>query len=761
MKTMTKKVKLALAVMAGVLAFALSADAKPSAPRDEASPRLTRKGAAGHIDIRAGRKHFPKDAEVSIERARPDDVKRKIHEGWGRRHRKGASPRRTRLMAGSAPEASPKVLASYDIAIKSGGSKWQPDADDPVRVTVELDAPVTVGSTSTLGVVHLADDGTVEELESSRYGFVYDATHTLVTAFWFDASGFSVYAITETEAPKTDSTPARRLYDFYSLDFNRFLEDGVTSNTTYNTYVPRYFKTLEGNYTFRQIVTNNQYLVRPEALPSPLGRTFMGWYLYSTNNANSTVDGVTYDADGYATTPFDFNDPVAFNDGETGEHEYVLRSMFDRVGYVIFHEQPTQGTWPITAVRRGIMTEISPGVMQTSVEIGDLKVTYDDTEDENSSHENTTPRMIFRGWSTNQVMPGASMDVNGNKIKIEESPFTFTRTKDTEAVPRHLFPVFVNINWLTFKAAPTGEGATYIPPRFYYADEGTNSFPVPLRTGYTFNGWWTGPDTNTATRVSNNDGSLNTSANLSGWDGYIADGQLRLNANVTVYGAWTPAPTRYTVVIWQQSATDAANLDVANKTYDFVVSYTNTALSASTVPVAQAYKNFDYDNFHYARCDDAKVIDGNGSTVLNVYYDRNERTMTFRVQSGGYYSSYTTVETVTALAGSSVKDVFPIEGYTGKSWVGNTYYTERLVGFDIMPDTDITFTLSSATGNGGTIRYYLEVGSADEMGDGGVTEDGKYYKLYRTVIHDYNFLTKKEDFYDIELSQRSRVIQKL
>ena len=687
MKTMTKKVKLALAVMAGVLAFALSADAKPSAPRDEASPRLTRKGAAGHIDIRAGRKHFPKDAEVSIERARPDDVKRKIHEGWGRRHRKGASPRRTRLMAGSAPEASPKVLASYDIAIKSGGSKWQPDADDPVRVTVELDAPVTVGSTSTLGVVHLADDGTVEELESSRYGFVYDATHTLVTAFWFDASGFSVYAITETEAPKTDSTPARRLYDFYSLDFNRFLEDCVTSNTTYNTYVPRYFKTLEGNYTFRQIVTNNQYLVRPEALPSPLGRTFMGWYLYSTNNANSTVDGVTYDADGYATTPFDFNDPVAFNDGETGEHEYVLRSMFDRVGYVIFHEQPTQGTWPITAVRRGIMTEISPGVMQTSVEIGDLKVTYDDTEDENSSHENTTPRMIFRGWSTNQVMPGASMDVNGNKIKIEESPFTFTRTKDTEAVPRHLFPVFVNINWLTFKAAPTGEGATYIPPRFYYADEGTNSFPVPLRTGYTFNGWWTGPDTNTATRVSNNDGSLNTSANLSGWDGYIADGQLRLNANVTVYGAWTPAPTRYTVVIWQQSATDAANLDVANKTYDFVVSYTNTALSASTVPVAQAYKNFDYDNFHYARCDDAKVIDGNGSTVLNVYYDRTERTMTFRVQSGGYYSSYTTVETVTALAGSSVKDVFPIEGYTGKSWVGNTYYPERLVGFDIMPYT--------------------------------------------------------------------------
>ncbi len=615
-------------------------------------------------------------------------------------------------------------------------------------MTVDLDEPVAITATSSLGIAHLSDDGAVEELPASRYGFTYNADKTAVTAFWFSAEGFSVYAITEGAVHTTDSDPARRLYDFYSLDFNKFLEDGVTSNTTYNTYVPRYFKTLEGNYTFRQIVTNNQFLVRPEALPSPLGRTFMGWYLYSTNNANKTVDGITYDADGYATTPFDFEAPVVFNDGETGEHEYVLRSQFDRVGYVIFHEQPVSGVWPITAVRRGVMEEIEPGVMQTAVDISDLKVTYDDTQDEGATHENTTPRMIFRGWSTNQVMPGASMDVNGNTIKIEESPFTFTRQKDTEATPRHLFPVFVNINWLTFKAAPTGEGATYIPPRFYYADEGTNSFPVPARTGYTFNGWWTtSNDVVTAgVRVSNNDGSLVTSADLSGWDGHISGGNLMLDANVTLYGRWTAAPTRYTVVIWQQKATDAANLADAEKSYDFVESSTNTATSATLVSVPDKYKNYSYDNFHYGRCDDAKVINGNGSTVLNVYYDRNVHTLTFRVQSG---RSYTTVKTVTALAGSSVKDVFPIEGYTGKTWVGNTYYTERLAAFELMPDTDITFTLSSNTGNGGTILYYVEVGSADEMGSDGTQKDGKYYKLYKTVVHDYNFLTENEDFHDI------------
>ena len=416
MKTMMKRWGWALAVLASVVVLSYTADAKPSMSHDGASHRLTRRGAAGHIAVRSGRKHFPENAEVSIERARPDDVKHRIHEGWGRRHRKGAgagaaSPRRARLMAGSAPEASPKVLASYDIAIKSGGRKWQPDAGDPVQVTVELDEPVTVKEGAPLGVVHISDDGEVEELDPSRYGFVYDATKTAVTAFWFSAEGFSVYAITETETPKTDSTPARRLYDFYSLDFN-------TNSVTWNQYVRRYFTTMEGNTTFRQIVKDGEMLVRPEVLPSPLGRTFMGWHLYDPAKANSTVDGVTYDAEGYATTKFDFTQPIVFNPGETGENEYVLRTVFDHVGYVIFHEQPSGDDWPITAVRRGAMKEVATNIvveagvektnitMSASVPISDVTVTYDDTSERPSGEENanTTPRMIFRGWSTVKVL---------------------------------------------------------------------------------------------------------------------------------------------------------------------------------------------------------------------------------------------------------------------------------------------------------------------------------------------------------------------
>ncbi|MBQ6340059.1 MAG: InlB B-repeat-containing protein [Kiritimatiellae bacterium] len=625
-----------------------------SAEASAYADRLSRRSASGRIAVRAAGNRLPGNATVSFARTRDEGFKRRIADGFARRRKgsegEGASPGRSRprLLAAAPAAKSPNVLAMYDVSISADGRKWQPAAGEPVQVTVELDEPVTVKEGAPLGVVHLSDDGEVEELDASRYGFTYDATRTAVTAFWFDATGFSVYAITEGETPKTESTPARRLYDFYSLDFN-------TNSVTWNRYVRRYFTTMEGNTTFRQIVKDGEMLVRPEVLPSPLGRTFMGWHLYDPAKANSTVDGVTYDAEGYATTKFDFTQPIVFNPGETGENEYQLRAVFDRVGYVIFHEQPSDGDWPITAVRRGVMREVATNVvveagvektnvtMQASVPIADVTVTYDDTSERPSGEENanTTPRMIFRGWSTEKVMPGATTNVLGGPIELLGTNYVFTRTKDTEAVPRNLYPVFVNINWLAFSSGETGQGATYIPPHFFYADEGTNRFPVPSRTGYTFEGWYT--STNAADGVKVVDANSNlvssvTTDDISEWGGVISNGMLRLTKDTTLYANWEPAPTKYTVVVWQQKSTDAADLPEAQRTYDFVDSYTNLAESASEVSVADKYKNWagqasnavhaaSYEGFHFGHCDGTTTVNGNGSTVLNVYYDRNVRTL--------------------------------------------------------------------------------------------------------------------------------------
>ena len=205
---MMKKWGRVLALMVSVLALAYSADAKPSMSHDGASHRLTRKGVFGRIAVQAGKgRQFPEGAEVSLSRTRANNVKARIKDGLKKRHHSGKTGGRR-----SHASATPSVLAMYDISIRHGGKKWQPAAGDPVRVDVELDEPVAVTAASTLGVVHLSDDGTVEELDPSRYGFTYNAGKTAVIAFWFSATGFSVYSIVDNSG---DLKTPRRFYHFY------------------------------------------------------------------------------------------------------------------------------------------------------------------------------------------------------------------------------------------------------------------------------------------------------------------------------------------------------------------------------------------------------------------------------------------------------------------------------------------------------------------------------------------------------------------
>ena len=596
--------------------------------------RLDRKGEAGRIAVRSKGRRLPGNAEVRVSRTRSENTKRRLSQGIQSLRRRPANGAR---LQGAAPvEKDASVLAMYDISINSDGKKWQPAAGEPVRVTVDLDEPVAVTAAASLGVAHLSDDGAVEELPASRYGFTYNAAKTAITAFWFDATGFSVYAIVE-------GAPGRRLYGFYTLD----CDDA--------TYVPRYFTTLEGNRSYRQIVKSGEKLTQPEALPSPAGRTFMGWFLYDAAKANT--EG--FDANGYATTPFDFDEPIEFD--TPGTEEFQLRGVFAHNAHVIFHEQPAGKDWPITAVRRGELTQnASTGKWETSVKIDDMVVTYDDSNDE-GEHSNATPKMIFRGWSLEPVIPGELLTTNGTPVQIESSPLVVTldSISSTTLGPTHLYPVFVNINWITYKAAETGQGATYIPPKYFYQDEGTNSFPRPVRTGYVFDGWWTG--TNTGFRVSTADGALVTTdlpttaeaaAAEGAWGGYVKDGKLMLAKDVMLYGRWVKGNAKYTVVVFRQSLND--DKDTVNKTYDFAFSVTNSAQTESSVSVDNIFKQLetqvassinqgreeaittdDFYGFYYSTCDDAQTVKGNGTTVLRVYYDRY--TVTYKFNSYGEY----------------------------------------------------------------------------------------------------------------------------
>ena len=236
---------------------------------------LGRRSAHGRIAVKAGRKSLPGNAKISFARTRSEKARGKVVDGlakkWRARH------------GGKKAFRAPRVFAMYDVAITDGGRKWQPKSGEPVRVEMELDEPVALADGTTPAVVHLADDGTIEELEDSRYGFTYNAAKTAITAFWFSATGFSVYAITDVG---DNLVTPRRFYHFYG---HPTTENGISSS------LPYLYLDQSNDVVNVQIVKDGDILKEPPIPPDILdeeGRLvsmFEGWYVVSTNKRPATA----------------------------------------------------------------------------------------------------------------------------------------------------------------------------------------------------------------------------------------------------------------------------------------------------------------------------------------------------------------------------------------------------------------------------------------------------------------------------------------
>ena len=83
---------LILALVAGMLASAVPADAQAATPRENSSCKMSHRGAFGKIAVRAGRKRFPANAEVSLSRTRAGDKARRIKSGLKKRREDPALP---------------------------------------------------------------------------------------------------------------------------------------------------------------------------------------------------------------------------------------------------------------------------------------------------------------------------------------------------------------------------------------------------------------------------------------------------------------------------------------------------------------------------------------------------------------------------------------------------------------------------------------------------------------------------------------------
>ena len=655
MKTMIRKWSLALAVMAGVLAFALPADAKPSMPHDGMSSRLTRKGGAGHIDVRAGRKHFPKDAEVSLTRTHAENAKRKIKDGL-KKHRRH------------------NVLAMYDISIKSGGKKWQPDAGDPVRVTVDLDEPVAVTATSSLGVAHLSDDGEVEELPASRYGFTYNADRTTVTSFWFDATGFSIYTIIDTDGEL--QTP-RRFYHFFGHP--------TTENGT-STTLPYLYRDQSNDVVNVQIVKDGDVLKEPPIPRDVLDEdgevksVFEGWYVVSSNARPATaVESKLDNTNEY----FHFTWPVGATDmrmsftnavavTETVDWDYYVVPLFEHARFLQFDEnargEAEEGAGE-RIIRRKLVA-INDETGEATLKVSDVSAAL-----KNSRNE------YFCGWeyldTDNQYKQLLVYSEAGKPqdqfIIVDDALF---EANGGIVIP--LYPYYVEAHFLHFNA--NAKSVDFVGSLFVRSTSNVKQVDVSgHRKGYDFGGWQAGfynEETKELTlgeMVTDAQGNFipNKSITnpLTGAVAFTTDaqGNIRMNEDVTLYGTWVAnSSAPYRVIIWQQRATDSKDATDEQKKYYYATHYTSPAVSANTQVTDALFTNFsgtradgtsvsganlstlsgeagdnaaneDFTGFHYGRYEstDATVA-SDGSTVVNVYYDRNIITYDFKLFATTY-----------------------------------------------------------------------------------------------------------------------------
>lgn len=234
--------------------------------------------------------------------------------------------------------------------------------------------------------------------------------------------------------------------------------------------------------------------------------------------------------------------------------------------------------------------------------------------------------------------------------------------------------------------------------------------------------------------------------------------------NTSYTASWKIGESGFTVVFWYENANDNG--------YSVAGTYKPANVKPGTEKKSDDYKNQDFtgrDTKHFtynAGKAETVTVNGNGSTVLNVYYTRNTYTLKFRELDCDKWffhthndSCYKVIKTITAKYQADIHSNFPIkDGNKTIWWIvpdGTETYGKHdpnnphyLGSIDTMPGENITFD-SNDSESGAKIYYYVETinGAA-----GDTTHGGRNYKQYKVIDIGYSSstsLTYSEEFHPI------------
>lgn len=183
----------------------------------------------------------------------------------------------------------------------------------------------------------------------------------------------------------------------------------------------------------------------------------------------------------------------------------------------------------------------------------------------------------------------------------------------------------------------------------------------------------------------------------------------------TYTAKWTVGNAKYVVQYWQENANDDG--------YSYVEKADKIGTVGTTVNGSndKSYQGFTYNN---EKTDKNITIKGDGSTVVNVYYDRNVYTVKFYSYSGWSTSSeeYTALR-ITAKYGAKISKSWPT--YNGSSsWATSDGGSTYQCNIDTMPLNGAKFYGPHTDNGSETAYYYVET----LPGESGTVYNGVTYK---------------------------------
>ena len=280
--------------------------------------------------------------------------------------------------------------------------------------------------------------------------------------------------------------------------------------------------------------------------------------------------------------------------------------------------------------------------------------------------------------------------------------------------------------WVTFDS----DGGSAIDSQFVFDKISLNDQTTPTKPGYTFGGWYNG-----STKV--------------------VDG-TQITKPMTLKAHWSAIEVSYTVNYWQQKVTDDKNATEAQKTYEYVSAETKKATTGTKI---SASNTKSYNGFTYNANNSSKDVEiaGDGTTIINVYYDRVLCTVNFyEVTSRGL----TKVKTATGLYEASLpKDTWDTSTYAwyssysygwGYSVAGSgcillTSFDFKTAGYENNKENKKSNGIVTECNFYGTkARREYEVRYYNQQADGS-------YKLVQTVNTSSGTLTVHEKFIGYDL----------